>query len=347
MANYGIGVDLGGTKIMAGVVELETGKVVASAKKKTVASVKETKERERSKDKAEREKDNTDLAQRIGDVVDEALNTAALPANTSFVGIGIGAAGQVDRNEKTLVFAPNLGVRPNYPLGALLGDRFKLPVALGNDVEAATLGELRFGAGKGCPDFVCIFIGTGIGSGIVQNGQIRRGASGTAGEIGHMMVSAEGRLCGCGGRGHLEAYSSRTAITRTLLGELRRGRQSILTEILAEEGTIPDANTASSVAIRSKVIARAIEANDELVKHVVREAAEFLGLGLASVINFLNPERLILGGGLIEAVDYLFELTVTEAKYEALRLPASQIEIIRTGLGDFSGLIGAALFNSK
>ncbi len=335
MEKYSIGVDLGGTKILAGIVELETGKVLASAKKRTVSSSKDP-----TKDK---EKEN-DLARRIGDTVDEALAASGLPMSTRFAGIGVGAAGQVDRSEKILVFAPNLGVKPNYALGALLQERFKLPVALGNDVEAATLGELRFGAGRGCADFVCIFIGTGIGSGIVQNGQLRRGATGTAGEIGHMVVSAEGRHCGCGGRGHLEAYSSRTAITRTLLGELKRGRQSILTELL--EDSLPDPSSATSVAIRSKVIAKAIEAHDDLVRHVVREAAEILGLGLSSVINFYNPERLILGGGLIEAVDYLFDITVQEAKFESLRLPGSQVEITRTGLGDFSGLIGAALFNS-
>ncbi len=336
MERYGIGVDLGGTKILAGIVELGTGKIVSSAKKKTVPAPKDGKDRDHEKE--------NDLVRRIGDTIDEALAGSGLPGNTRFNGIGVGAAGQVDRAENVLVFAPNLGVKPNYALGALLRDRFKLPVALGNDVEAATLGELKYGAGVGCPDFVCVFIGTGIGSGIVQNGQLRKGATGTAGEIGHIVINAEGRLCGCGGRGHLEAYSSRTAITRTLLGELKRGRKSILTELLAEEGTIPDPNAASSIAIRSKIIARAIEADDELVKHVVREAAEFLGLGLASVINFYNPERLILGGGLMEAVDYLFEITTREAKFEALRLPASTIEITRTGLGDFSGLTGAALF---
>lgn len=337
MERYGIGVDLGGTKILAGVVELSTGKVLASAKKRTVAAPKD----EKSKDKDGKE---NDLAKRIGDAIDEALEMAKLPAGTTFVGIGVGAAGQVDRNERVLVYAPNLGVRPNYPIGALLQDRFKLPVALGNDVEAATLGEMRFGAGVGCADFVCLFVGTGIGSGIVQAGQLRRGATGTSGEVGHMVVSAEGRHCGCGGRGHLEAYSSRTAITRTLLGELKRGRQSMLTELMGSE--MPDPNTASSVAIRSKVIARAIESNDELVKHVVREAGEILGLGLASVINFYNPERIILGGGLIEAVDYFFNIVTQEARYEALRLPGNHVEIIRTGLGDFSGLIGAALFNA-
>ena len=345
MERYGIGVDLGGTKILAGVVELETGKVIASAKKRTVAQPKEGKEGKEKEGKdnkdSGKEKEN-DLGKRIGDAIEEAINTANLPANTRLNGIGVGAAGQVDRNEQTIVFAPNLGIRSNYPLGKILQDRFKLPVIMGNDVEAATLGELRFGAGAGCGDFICMFIGTGIGSGIVQNGQLRRGSTGTAGEIGHTVVAADGRLCGCGGRGHLEAYASRTAITRTLLGELRRGHQSVLTELLEE--VMPDANTASSVAIRSKVIAKAVEADDELVKHVLRDAGKFLALGVASAINFLNPERIILGGGLIEAVDYLYEFVVRETKYEALSLPASHTEITRTGLGDFSGLIGASLF---
>ncbi len=336
MEQYAIGVDLGGTKILAGVVELETGKVIASSKKKTVGTHKDAK----NKDKESREREN-DLARRIGDAVDEAIAASGLPLSTPFNGIGVGAAGQVDRSEKILVFAPNLGVKSNYPLGALLAERFKLPIVLGNDVEAATLGELRFGAGQGCGDFVCVFIGTGIGSGVVQNGQLRRGATGTAGEIGHTVISQDGRHCGCGGRGHLEAYCSRTAITRTLLGELRRGRASVLPQLIGE--SLPDAATATSVAIRSKVIAQAIEADDELVKMVVREAAGTLALGLASLINFYNPERIILGGGLIEAVDYFFDLVVREAKFEALRTPGDHIEIVRTGLGDFSGMIGAAL----
>jgi glucokinase len=338
---YGIGVDLGGTKILAGIVELKTGKLIATAKKKTVGKPKE----DTGAGKEEVGTRQNDLAGRIGEVVETVIKEAKLPASTQFSGIGVGAAGQVDRDEKVLVFAPNLGVTPNYQLGALLQDRFKLPVMLGNDVEAATLGELRFGAGVGCGDFVCMFIGTGIGGGIVQNGIIRRGATGTAGELGHMVVSAEGRHCGCGGRGHLEAYASRTAITRTLLGELKRGRNSILTELLGDK--LPDPNTASSVAIRSGIIAKAIESEDPLVKHIIREAAEILGLGLASIINFYNPERVILGGGLIEAVDYFFNLVVQEAKYEALRVPANHVEIVRTGLGDFSGVTGAALLTER
>jgi glucokinase len=338
MDHYSIGVDLGGTKILAGVVDRQTGQVLASAKKKTVG-------KKDDKGEGKGKKKGNDLASRIAEAVEGALEEAKLPSGASIRGIGIGAAGQVDRVNNVLLFAPNLSVAPNYPLGELLQEEFKLPVYLGNDVEAGTLGELKFGAGAGCADFVCVFVGTGVGSGIVQNGQMRSGATGTAGEIGHMVVSAEGRHCGCGGRGHLEAYSSRTAITRTLLGELKRGRKSILTELLGEP--IPDPDTATSAAVRSSIIARAIEAEDSLVKHVVREAAEMLGLGLASVMNFYNPEKIILGGGLIEAVDYFFRLVVEVAKYEALRLPADRIEITRTRLGDSAGLIGAAMLTER
>jgi glucokinase len=329
MANrYAIGVDVGGTKILAGIVELSSGKVVASAKKKTVGN---------------KEKD---LANRIIVTIEDCLATANLSAADSPGSIGVGAAGQINRDRGELVFAPNLGAPPNYPIARTLSERFKLPVKLGNDVEVATVGELHFGAGKGSKNFVCVFVGTGIGGGIVQDGVIYRGSSGTAGEIGHIVVSAEGRLCGCGGRGHLEAYSSRTAITRTLLGELKRGKYSVLRDMLGED-SLTDPNSASSIAIRSKVIAQAMEADDPLVKNVLGEAAEFLGLGLASVINFYNPSRIILGGGLIEAVDSFFWLTVEEAKHESLPAASQSIEIVRTRLGDFSGVVGAAIIGQQ
>ncbi len=323
-AKYGIGVDLGGTKIMAAVVELATGLVVASAKKKTVGN---------------KEKD---LANRISATVEEALGLANLPLDQRPTTMGIGAAGQVDRERGMLIFAPNLGAPPNYPIASLLSEKLHMPVKLGNDVEVATIGEHNFGSGVNHSTYICVFVGTGIGGGIVKDRELYKGTSGTAGEIGHIVVSAGGRHCGCGGRGHLEAYSSRTAITRTLLGEIKRGRASILRELLAGDG-LDDPSTASSVAIRSKTISQAMEVNDPLVTEVLAEAATFLGLGLASVINFYNPERIILGGGLIEAVDPFFHQVVDKAKFEALPASSKSVDIVRTKLGDFSGVVGAAL----
>ena len=205
-ARYAVGVDIGGTKMYAGVIDLETGKVVGSQRKRTHP--------ERGLDF---------FVKRLTDVVAAAIEAADLPKEAALLGIGAGIAGQVDRSTGVLLMGPNLGQGlDNLPVRDLLQQRFKIPVFLGNDVEVATYGEHHYGAGRECDDFVCIFVGTGIGAGIIQNGAMRRGVTGTAGEIGHTIVQYEGRICGCGGRGHLEAYASRTAITRVLMAELSR-----------------------------------------------------------------------------------------------------------------------------
>ncbi len=326
--NYGIGVDLGGTKILAGVIELSTGTVVGVGKKKTAQG------------------SNDDFMKRLFAAIDEAVANANLPEAKKPTRLGIGIAGQVDRVNGILIAAPNLGVSSELPVVKLLNEHYNIPVALGNDVEVATLGELHFGAGKAYDNFLCIFVGTGIGGAIVHDGAIYRGATGTAGEIGHTIISAGGRHCGCGGRGHLEAYCSRTAITRTILGELHRGKHSALREILTFEGPI-DFRNATSIAIRSKQLAKAVEVKDELVLKVLEDAATYLGLGLASAINFYNPRRIILGGGLIDAVDVFFEAAAHNARQEALSVPAAKIEIVKAALGDYSGIVGAALLPQR
>jgi glucokinase len=214
----------------------------------------------------------------------------------------------------------------------LLYEAFHLPVVVGNDVEIATYGEQHFGAGRNAHDFICVFVGTGIGAGIVENGKLRSGATGTAGEVGHMVVHYGGRLCGCGGRGHLEAYASRSAITRVLLAELGRGRASRLREELKEGETI----------IRSGMIARALEQHDALTVEALTEAAEYLGAGLGSVATVYNPERLIVGGGLIEAVPMFLARASERARESALPVVGRSLRIMKSELGDDAGVVGAA-----
>jgi glucokinase len=169
-----VGIDFGGTKILAGVVNTETGKLVGTGKKKT-----------------RQPNEQDDLFKRIISVVDEALEEAKVdPRKIS--GIGIGAAGMVNRERGVLLNAVNLGLQ-EVPLTAPLEARYGVPARLGNDVEVATLGELHFGAGRDSDDFVCIFVGTGIGSGIVCDGRQYRGWSGTAGEVGHIPIEPNGR----------------------------------------------------------------------------------------------------------------------------------------------------------
>jgi glucokinase len=232
-----------------------------------------------------------------------------------------------------LISGPNLGKGlDNLPLRSLLDEAFGLPVVVGNDVEVATYGEQRFGAGRDAHDFICVFVGTGIGAGIVTDGKLRAGATGTAGEVGHMVIHYGGRLCGCGGRGHLEAYASRTAITRVLLAELGRGRASALREELKEGET----------QIRSGMIARALEQRDKLTLEALTDGADYLGAGLGSIATIYNPERIIVGGGLIEAAPMFLARATERAKESALPVVGRALQIVKSGLGDNAGVVGAA-----
>ena len=320
----GLGIDYGGTKVLAAVVDVDTGKVLGTAKK-----------RSRAVDTAE------ELIERLFDLGDAALKDAGISAKSGKLGgIGVGIAGQVDSDRGILLDTPNLSqATRELPLARRLTDHFGVPATLRNDVQIAAEGELHFGAGRKAKDFLCVFVGTGIGGAIVQNGELVVGATATAGEIGHVVIQADGRLCGCGGRGHLEAYASRTAITRSLLGDLKRGRTSILTDLMPT----PSENAPGGTAIRSGILAKADAANDPLVTETIIEAGHYLGLGLASAINLLNPPRIVLGGGVIEAVDRLFEVAAAHARREALPVPGASVEIVKAKLGDNSGVIGAAL----
>lgn len=317
MKKYSIGIDLGGTKILIGLVEKESGKVVSHIKKKT-----------------KKEKGPENIVRKMIEGVEELLEESG-KSFTEISSIGIGSAGQIDRKNGIIIGAPNLDCY-NLNLKEILQNKFNIPVFVGNDVEVATIGEQKFGAGKGCADFVCVFVGTGIGSAIVKNGHIIYGATGTAGELGHIIVDLNGRPCACGAHGCLEAYASRSAIETRIEGALKKGRKSCISEYL-EEGK----------AITSSMIRKSIEREDELVTQCVSEASEYLSGGLASVINLINPELIILGGGLIEAVDYFYKQTIKKAKSKSLPVPAEKIRFSKTILGDYSGVIGAALLDER
>jgi glucokinase len=313
MEDLAIGVDFGGTKIAAGVVNIETGRLVGTGRKKTRAA-----------------QEQDDIVKRISAVIDEALGDANVNPK-DIRGIGIGAAGMVNRQKGILLIGPNLGLN-DLAIAEPLSDHFKLPCRLGNDAEVATLGEYHFGAGRDCKNFVCIFVGTGIGAGIIHDGKPYFGASSTAGEIGHIVIQPDGRECGCGSFGCLEAHASRTAIAKTILSELQRGADSVVRDKIDSARTL-----------RSKALAQAIESGDELVTWAVTQAARYCGLGIASIINFYNPERIILGGGVIEAIDLYFDVAKEAARRRVIRPATRKLDIVKTELGDYAGIIGAAL----
>jgi glucokinase len=312
---YAIGVDVGGTKILAGVVDCTSGEVVGLGKLSSplgAAAVMET------------------VRQAIG----EALAATPELDRAQLRGIGIAAAGQVDRERGVLLSAPNLGGGiDNVNFAGPLNAHFHLPVWVENDVVGAALGEARFGAGRDQRLCACVFVGTGVGGALLENGQRYTGAAGSAGEIGHMMIRAGGRLCGCGQRGHLEAYASRTAIVAMLNEGMNVGRKTILEEELKTPGH----------RIKSGMLLRAVKEGDKLAIRSLKRSAYFLGLGLAGLINLWSPDRIVLGGGVIEKIDLLVDIAAQTAKAAALPVPAQAVEIVRTALGDYSGVVGAAM----
>lgn len=312
MKKFSIGIDLGGTKILIALVDKTTGEVICHVKKKT-----------------KKNKGPKNIIRKMVDGINELMEESSVNVD-DIESIGIGAAGQVDRENGILIGAPNLDCY-DLNIREYLLSQFNLPVYLGNDVEIAAMGEMMFGAAKGYDDFVCVFVGTGVGSAIVKDGKIIHGATGTAGEIGHMIVDLNGRQCACGAHGCLEAYASRSAIEKRIEGALRKGRHSVILDYLE-----------SGKSISSSMIQKSIEREDELVIQCVDEASEYLSGGIASIINFINPKLVILGGGLIEAVDYFYKNTVKKAQAKCLPVPATKIEFKKAQLGDYSGVIGAA-----
>ena len=316
MVNYSIGIDLGGTKILAAIVDTQTGEVVYSAKKKT-----------------KKERGGDAIVKKTVNIVKNLLEESKIPLE-KIESIGIGLAGQVDRENGILIAAPNLDCF-NVNFKKIMEEKYGKPTFIGNDVEVATIGELMFGAGVGYKNFVCIFVGTGVGSGIVIDGKMFTGHTGTAGEIGHITVAFGGRACGCGANGCLEAYASRSAIEHKIKGAIKKGQKSVIVDYIKDDGII-----------RSKHLKTALDMKDEVVLNCITEASEYLSSGIASVINFLNPQLVILGGGLVGAIDFFYDLTKSKTISKCLPTPSSKTQITKAKLGDFSGVIGAALLKT-
>lgn len=317
MTNYAIGIDLGGTKILTAIIDKNDGTVVHSIKKKT-----------------KKEKGTENIMRKMIEAIKEVLLEAHIDIK-EISSIGVGAAGQVDRKNGIVIGAPNLDCFDLH-IKEILEKEFNIPTFLGNDVEIAALGEMKFGAAKGCENFVCVFVGTGVGSCIVKDGKFHRGASGTAGEIGHIIVDLNGRPCACGAHGCLEAYASRSAIEKRISGALKKDHSSIILNYMKE-----------GKPISSNMIRKSIEKEDELVMQCVSEGAEYLAGGIASIINFFNPELIVLGGGVIDAVDFFYQKTIKKARKKALPVPAQYINFKKAELGDFSGVIGAAFLSDE
>jgi glucokinase len=308
-------VDLGGTKILAAIVAPD-GRIVARAKKKSGA----------------KSHDPGPVIDRIADSVREASAAAGL-ALDAVQAIGIGAPGPVSRDTGVVAVAVNLGWH-DVPLRSELERRVGRPVAVENDVRLAVLAEQVAGSGQGAESLIGVWPGTGIGGGVIVHGKIVTGSTNSAGEIGHMTIKAGGPLCACGARGHLEALASRTAIVRWMVKRVERGDSTLLTDLIG-----PDLTRATSGDL-----AEALRRGDKLTVAAIGRSAKYLAIGIASVANLLNPEVVVLGGGLVEALGEPFvEQIRRQLKGRPMLASTDPLRIVRSALGDDAGIVGAAL----
>ncbi|MCI0672283.1 MAG: ROK family protein, partial [Myxococcaceae bacterium] len=306
-----LGIDLGGTYARAAVVDAH-GTILAA--------------------------DKVALGERSSSAVVDSIAGAAaaalkLASHVSVSAIGVGAAGQLQGETGIIRVAPNLGWR-DVPLGALLAERFGWPVRVVNDLSAAAWGELKVGSGRGAQDLFVVFVGSGVGSAIIANGQLVTGASGVAGEFGHIKVVPNGRLCGCGERGCLEAYAGGHNLIAQLKEAIDGERPTLLKQLAAEQGLRPLAPT---------LLETAADAGDPVACEIFERAAEFLGLAVANQVTVLNPARLVLGGGTLARMPGLKRHILGGVLAYTLTVSREALTITDAELGDDSGIIGAAL----
>lgn len=312
MSQVFAGIDLGGTFVKTALVS-EDGQILA----KTSLPSEGDKGPDRVMDV---------MAQSVDRVVDEAkINRSALRA------CGVGAPGPMNWRTGVVYSPPNLKGWKDVPLSDAMGRRISMPVYVDNDANVACFGEYWSGAGQGVDSMCMLTLGTGVGGGIVVFGRLLRGIDGTAAEVGHLKVQRDGRPCGCGGNGCLESYASVTGLVRTAEEGLSSGVESVLNELKAKGDPIT-----------GKRVSEAAEAGDAFARSVIEETGRWIGIGIASLINLLNPERIVIGGGMIDAGEMLFKPMRETAAKEAFDVPAKRAEIVTAALGGDAGVIGAA-----
>lgn len=307
---YIVGIDLGGTKIAVAVVAAG-GKVLASLR-----------------DWTRPEEGPEKVLQKMDAMIGAVLAQAGITGER-VAGLGIGAPGPVDYRRGTVHTLTNLPGWREVELVKVFHQRYGWPVAVDNDANAAALGEYLFGSGRGVDDMVYLTVSTGIGGGIIESGCLVRGAWGVAGEVGHMVLEPQGEICNCGNRGCWETISSGSAIAWQVRRRLAEGEQSLVTELAGGE------------EIRAEHVFKAKEMGDSLATDVIDRALEYLGIGVANVVNILNPQRVVLGGGVTNAGKVLFDPVRRKVREMGFG-PAAQVEIVPATLGANAGVVGAA-----
>ncbi len=304
-----VGIDIGGTNTKFVLVS-EDGKVLRGEQGPTPAIAANAKEK-------------------MDDLLVKSLKKFLKGEETSKIaGIGLGVAGLIDRKNGKVIKSPNITAINNLPIKERLEKEFSMPVILENDANTYAYGEKWVGAGKDYDNFVVITLGTGLGGGLIYNGALYEGPV----EIGHMTIVPSGRYCTCGSYGCLESYSSGRAIVDRAVSSLEKGADSLLAECC-------DGNF---YKITPEIVYQMAMEGDSLSREVFREAGHFLGIGIANLINLLNLDAVIIGGGLIGAWDMFIEDIKKEVAKRAFKSLSANVELIKSSLSHDAGAIGAA-----
>jgi glucokinase len=311
---YLVGVDLGGTKILAGVFTTSL-KCVGRSKMST---------------KAERGQES--VIERIAHCVQDAIDECDLSVK-QVRGIGIGSPGAIDPENGKVMFAGNLGWK-DVSLKKELEKILEVPVFLQNDCNVCTLGVYEVELENKPKNMIGVFLGTGIGGGLIIDGKLYSGFNRTAGEVGHMMLEVNGPKCTCGNRGCWEALSSRSALFRQVQQAVKDGQKTVLTNMLGDD--LKD--------LRSGDLRKAIKQGDKFVEKIVEEAAKYTGIAVANLINILSPEVIVLGGGLMDALENeMMPVVIETAREHAFPGSDKGVKILPSKLGDDAGITGGAV----
>jgi len=311
-----IGVDLGGTNIVVSAMSADGSRLFGAHTEPTRAA------------------EGADaviarMARMVNETVSQVLREAEV-GREAILGIGLGAPGTVDRDHGMVLDAPNLDWH-NFPLAERMTAMTGLPVKIDNDANCATYGEWWLGAARGGRNVIGITIGTGVGGGIIIDRQVYHGSTDAAGEIGHITIDLNGRRCGCGNYGCLEAYASGTAIALRAREALHNDESSILPSLVGGD----------PARITAAVVYKAAGEGDALALEIVRDTAKYLGAGLANLLNVFNPDIVVVAGGVTHAGDALFGPLRTEVRRRAFRSVSDACRIVPGTLPGTAGVVGA------
>ncbi len=315
MKHVVLAIDLGGTKIISALV-LSHGEIVAQERHLTLA-----------------EEGQALVIKRLFAAIDHLLELKDMEPS-QLAGISIAAAGGIDISQGLVTSSPHLPGWHNVPLREMVRERYRVSTFLLNDASAAALGEHRFGAGRGIENLILLTIGTGIGGGIIIDGKLYQGPSGSAGEIGHMTIDLNGPKCTCGNIGCLERLVSGPVMAEEARGRLIQGEKSALLEMVA--GRIEEV-TAEEIGVAARK-------GDHLALDIITKTATYLGVGLVNLVNIFNPQMIIIGGGVGKLGELLLGPARRIVQERAFRVSAKAVRIVPAELGDAAGVLGAAAF---